>query len=97
MNSETSLINYPRHWRKPPFIKSSKLRWAIIIGALIYLFAAFGSMEIDVERFIKGIPRGKRFFDSFFPPNFADHRGVVCENWEYIPSVFFVPGSLIGD
>ena len=35
MNSETSLINYPRHWRKPPFIKSSKLRWAIIIGALI--------------------------------------------------------------
>ena len=79
MNSETSLINYPRHWRKPPFIKSSKLRWAIIIGASIYLFAAFGSMEIDVERFIKGIPRGKRFFDSFFPPNFTDHRGVVWD------------------
>ena len=79
MNSETSLINYPRHWRKPPFIKSSKLRWAIIIGALIYLFAAFGSMEIDVERFIKGIHRGKRFFDSFFPPNFADHRGVMWD------------------
>ena len=36
------------------------------MGALIYLFAAFGSMEIDVERFIKGIPRGKRFLIHFF-------------------------------
>ena len=30
-------------------------------------------------RVLKGIPRGKRFFESFFPPNFADHRGVVWE------------------
>ena len=79
MNSKAELIKYPLQWKKPPFIKNIKLRWAIFLGSLIYLIAALGSMEIDVIRILEGIPRGKRFFASFFPPNFADHRGVVWE------------------
>ena len=79
MDSNAALINYPLKWKKPPFIKNYKLRWAIILGSLIYLIAALGTMEIDVIRVLEGIPRGKRFFGSFFPPNFADHRGVVWE------------------
>ena len=79
MNEYSLSKGYPTYWKKPPFIKDYKIRWAIFIGTFIYLVAAFASMEIDINRIMEGIPRGRRFFDSFFPPNFADHRGVVWE------------------
>ena len=79
MNNTTDLNHYPVVWDKPPFIKKLWLRWLIILGTSIYLLAALGSLDIDVERVLEGLPRGKRFFESFFPPNFADNRGVVWD------------------
>ena len=71
--------HYPTGWDKPPFISNSLLRWGIILGAIIYLIAAIASMEINPQRLMEGIPRGQRFIASFFPPNFADNRGVVWD------------------
>ena len=71
--------NYPTVWDKPPFISNNLLRWGLILGAIIYLIAALASMEINPQRLMEGIPRGQRFIASFFPPNFADNRGVVWD------------------
>ena len=49
------------------------------MGGAIYLAAALGTMNIDLERVKEGLPRAQRFLDSFFPPNFSDNRGVLWE------------------
>ena len=45
---------YPNNWRKAPFIKNGFLRWLIIVGAAIYLAAALGTMDIDLQRVKEG-------------------------------------------
>jgi phosphonate transport system permease protein len=70
---------YPDTWKRPPLIKSAALRWSIVLGAAIYLAAALGTMEVNWTRVAEGLPRGQRFLDAFFPPNFADNRGVVWD------------------
>ena len=79
MSDSTRASSYPVVWDKPPFIKQAWLRWSIIIGGGLYIIAALASMDINIQRVIEGIPRGQRFIESFFPPNFADNRGVVWE------------------
>ena len=79
MGKPENISTYPEIWNKPPFITNSTLRWGIIIGAVIYLIAALASMDINPQRIVEGIPRGQRFIASFFPPNFADNRGVVWD------------------
>jgi len=76
--SSTS-TDFPSRWKKPPFIKSPALRWAIIIGSIVYLALAFGTMDVDWQRASEGLPRGKRFLGAFFPPNFSDNLGVVWD------------------
>jgi phosphonate transport system permease protein len=49
------------------------------VGAAVYFATAFGTMDVNWERVSEGIPRGQRFLDAFFPPNFADNRGVVWD------------------
>ena len=71
--------DYPNDWKKAPFIKNGFLRWLIIVGAAIYLAAALGTMDIDLQRVKEGLPRAQRFLDAFFPPNFSDNRGVLWE------------------
>ena len=78
-SSDKQERHYPTVWDKPPYISNSLLRWGIILGAIIYLIAAIASMEINPQRLMEGIPRGQRFIASFFPPNFADNRGVVWD------------------
>ncbi|MBT5264195.1 MAG: phosphonate ABC transporter, permease protein PhnE [Rhodospirillaceae bacterium] len=70
---------YPTTWKRPPLISSATLRWSIILGAAIYLALALGTMDVKWSRVAEGLPRGQRFLDAFFPPNFADNRGVVWD------------------
>ncbi len=79
MNDSSGASSYPVVWDKPPFIKRTWLRWSIVICGGIYIIAALASMDINIQRVIEGIPRGQRFIESFFPPSFADNRGVVWE------------------
>jgi phosphonate transport system permease protein len=61
----------PRYWKKPPFIQRAWLRWALCIGAVLYLALAFGTIDVNWARVWEGLPRGARFFAGFFPPNFT--------------------------
>ncbi len=71
--------NYPSSWKKPPMIRNPMLRWGIITGSAVYLAIALGTMDVNWIRAWEGLPRGQRFLEAFFPPNFADNRGVVWD------------------
>ena len=68
-----------RRWKKPPFIKNARLRWALGIGAAIYLALAFGTMEVNWARVAEGLPRGINFVAAFFPPDFVTRWDEIAD------------------
>jgi len=70
MADSSGTDSYPSNWKKAPFIKNSFVRWLLIVGGAIYLAAALGTMNIDIERVKEGLPRAQRFLDSFFSTKF---------------------------
>lgn len=60
-----------RRWHKPPLIKDARLRWALGLGAAIYLAIGFGTLDVNWIRVIEGLPRGQKFLAAFFPPDFV--------------------------
>jgi len=68
-----------RAWKRPPFIRNSSLRWALILGVAIYLALAFGTMEINWTRAAEGVFRGKKFIAAFFPPDFSSRWDSIYE------------------
>ena len=68
-----------RRWKRPPFIKNPRLRWALWAGAAVYLALAFGTMEVNWARVIDGLPRGQRFIASFFPPDFTTRLDSILD------------------
>lgn len=80
-----------RIWKKPPLIGSPRLRWALGIGAAIYLALAFGTMEINWSRVAEGFPRGQKFLGAFFPPDFVSRwdeitSGIYESLWMTVTS-----------
>jgi len=68
-----------RRWRKPPLIKSRWLRWALGLGAAVYLAVAFGTLEVNWGRVIEGFPRGQAFLSAFFPPDFTSRWSEITD------------------
>lgn len=68
---------WPRQWRKPPFIASAFWRYALLLGALAYLAAGIGSLEVNWQRVSEGLERGWRFVSAFFQPNFTARQGDI--------------------
>lgn len=68
-----------RRWKKPPFIKNARLRWALSIGAAVYLALAFGTMEVNWGRVAEGLPRGINFVAAFFPPDFITRWDEIAD------------------
>jgi len=66
-------------WRRPPLIGSPRLRWALIVGAVVYLALAFGSLEVNWNRVAEGVPRAVRFIAAFFPPDFTSRWGDILD------------------
>jgi phosphonate transport system permease protein len=60
-----------RTWHKPPFIQNPVLRWAILIGSVVYAAWAIYTLPFDWERVTEGLVRAERIFSGAFPPNFA--------------------------
>ena len=56
MADSSGTDSYPSSWKKAPFIKNSFVRWLLIVGGAIYLAAALGTMNIDIERVKEGLP-----------------------------------------
>jgi phosphonate transport system permease protein len=81
----------PRLWEKPPLIKPAWVRWALGIGAVVYLALALGTTDVNWPRVWEGLPRGARFFAAFFPPDFSGHRddivnGILESLWMTVVS-----------
>ncbi len=68
-----------RRWRKPPFIRSARLCWAIGLGAAVYLALALGTMEVNWGRVAEGLPRGANFIAAFFPPDFVTRWDEILD------------------
>ncbi len=77
--SEVAQARLSRRWKRPPLIKSARLRWALGIGAAIYLAAAFGSIEVKWLRVWEGLDRGWAFINGFIPPDFVSHWTDIKE------------------
>ncbi len=64
--------DYPTQWRRPPtLVKDTKLRYALIIGAIVYLILAIGTVEVNWARVVEGLDRGWRFIKGFLQPDFT--------------------------
>jgi phosphonate transport system permease protein len=68
-----------RRWKKPPFIKDPRLRWALGLGFALYLAFAFGTMEVNWGRVAEGLPRGVKFLSAFFPPDFFSRADEILD------------------
>ncbi|MCH4812921.1 phosphonate ABC transporter, permease protein PhnE [Vreelandella neptunia] len=57
-------------WRRLPLIESARLRWGLAIGAVIYLFLALASVEVNWARVSEGAGRAVNFLGAFMQPDF---------------------------
>ena len=69
----------PHRWKKPPLIKSSWLRWTLVIGAAVYLALVFQTTPVNWTRVWEGLPRGVAFVSAFFPPDFVSRWDEIVE------------------
>jgi phosphonate transport system permease protein len=69
MNTPTAAS--PRVWRRPPFIANARLRWALMLGALVYLVVGISTLEVNWARLADGLERGGRFVVAFLQPDFT--------------------------
>jgi phosphonate transport system permease protein len=65
-------------WRRPPLLADRRLRWALLIGTIVYLVLAFGSLDINWKRVAEGIPRALRFVAAFLPPDFVSRWSDIA-------------------
>ncbi len=64
--------DFPSTWRRPPqLVKNATLRWALIVGAVVYLALAIGTVEVNWARIAEGMERGGRFVAGFLQPDFT--------------------------
>ena len=64
-------------WKKPPFITSSGLRWALLIGSVIYLILAVYSIDVNWARVYRGLDRGWQFVVAFANPDFTSRAAEI--------------------
>ena len=64
-------------WKKPPFIASPGLRWALLIGSVIYLILAVYSIDVNWSRVYRGLDRGWQFVMAFAYPDFVSRAGEI--------------------
>lgn len=63
---------YPTRWKRPPqMVKSRFWRYAIAIGAVVWLLLALGTIEVNWQRVMVGLERGQRFVAGFLQPDFS--------------------------
>lgn len=77
--SAAAQASLSRRWKRPPLIKSERLRWVLGIGAAIYLAAALGSIEVNWLRVWEGLDRGWAFIQGFLKPDFVSRWTDIKE------------------
>ncbi|CAM4190916.1 phosphonate ABC transporter, permease protein PhnE [Bordetella muralis] len=66
-------------WRKPPFIRSGRVRILLWIVAGVYLITALNSVSVDWSRVAEGLTRGWRFIAAFAHPDFVSRWREISE------------------
>lgn len=64
-------------WRPLPFVSDARLRWALNLGALIYIVLAWYSIDVNWARVSQGMERGRDFVASFLRPDFVSRGGEI--------------------
>jgi len=77
-----SIGAYPTYWKRPPFIQRAWLRWAIALGAVLYLVLAVGGLEINWIRISEGLVRGWRFVVAFAHPDFVSRWEDILQGMQ---------------
>ena len=70
---------FTSNWSPPPFIKNPLLRWALLLGLILYLFLSIGSLDVNWHRIYVGLDRGAKFVYGFMNPNFAGRWTDISE------------------
>lgn len=71
-----------RAWRRPPLIRNRWLRWAIYLGAAVYILAALSTLEVNWDRVSEGLAQGWRFAEGFFVPDFFKRSRDIWRGME---------------
>jgi phosphonate transport system permease protein len=74
--------DYPRRWKKPPFIKSPLIRYGLWIGALVYLALAISTVDVNWSRVVEGLDRGAKFVGGFLSPDFSSRWTDIALGFE---------------
>jgi len=82
-------------WKKPPFISNPVFRWALIIGALVYLFFALSGIEVDFARIARGWDRGWQFIKGFTEPDFTSRWKDISKGM-YESVVMTIASTVVG-
>jgi len=82
-----------RRWKKPPLIKRDWLRWLLGIGTVIYLVAAFATIEVNWSRVYEGLDRGAAFILAFTTPDFFSRAADIREG--LIESIVMTVGASV--
>lgn len=64
-------------WKKPSFIQNPWIRYSLYLAVFVYLFYAFSTLSLDIQRVMRGIPRAMQIFSSAIPPNFAARGPLI--------------------
>lgn len=82
-------------WRKPSFVTNPLLRWGLIAGFVIYLIAAYLTIEVNWARVYIGLDRGAQFVMAFASPDFVS-RGSDIWSGLLESIVMTVAASVVG-
>lgn len=84
-----------RRWKRPPLIKNTTLRYALLTLMIIYFIAAFLSYDVNWSRVYQGLDRGWAFIKSFANPDFVTRWSDISEGiWESI--VITITSTAVG-
>ena len=75
----SSMGTVGRRWKKPPLISNPRLRWALGLGAAIYLATAIGTVDVNWSRVYEGLDRGWKFISAFLQPDFSSRWSDISE------------------
>ena len=64
-------------WRPLPGISDKRWRWGINIAVLLYIVAAWFSVDVNWARVAQGMDRGLAFVASFLRPDFVSRSGEI--------------------
>lgn len=66
-------------WRRLPLVQDPKLRWGLVLGALVYLLLALSTIDVNWARVAEGASRGLNFLAAFAQPDFISRRTDIID------------------